>query len=179
MTPIIPLQTACFTGHRIYHLGAKINENKEMFSAIISKLEELIVDTSTSLAIDTFISGMALGIDTYAARAVLNMRDYGMNIRLICAIPCTNQDARWSISQKKMYHEILDEADEVIYLGEEYTDGCMQRRNRFMVDSSSLVIAVWNGNPGGTASTVRYAEKRGVPVMRIDPKKLGIPENSI
>ena len=48
-----------------------------------------------------------------------------------------------------------------------YTRGCMQRRNRYMVDHASLLIAVSDGAEGGTRSTIEYAFRRGVSVMDI------------
>ncbi len=42
------------------------------------------------------------------------------------------------------------------------TPGCMQRRNRYMVDRSSLLIAVYDGIPqGGTLNTLSYAMGKG------------------
>ena len=44
-----------------------------------------------------------------------------------------------------------------------YTPGCMNRRNRYMVDRSSLLIAVYDGIPqGGTLNTLSYAMGKGV-----------------
>ena len=40
-----------------------------------------------------------------------------------------------------------------------------QKRNEWMVDHSSRVIAFFNGEPGGTANTIDYARKRGVDVV--------------
>jgi len=40
-------------------------------------------------------------------------------------------------------------------------------RNQYMVDSADLVIACWNGSPGGTANCIKYAEKLGIPWINI------------
>ena len=45
----------------------------------------------------------------------------------------------------------------------------MQKRNRYMVDNSDIVIAVWDGTPGGTENTVRYAEKLGRKILSFEP----------
>ena len=48
----------------------------------------------------------------------------------------------------------------------------MQKRNKYMVDNSQIVIAVWNGKPSGTANTVKYAREQGKTVIVIDPQTL-------
>lgn len=53
-----------------------------------------------------------------------------------------------------------------------YTANCMMKRNRYMVDHSDAVIAVWNGSKSGTGNTVRYAMSSGKKVLIIDPNKL-------
>ena len=46
----------------------------------------------------------------------------------------------------------------------------MQRRNRYMVDHSGLLLAVYDGSPtGGTCFTIRYALQRGVPYIELRP----------
>ena len=49
-----------------------------------------------------------------------------------------------------------------------YDRGCMLRRNRYMVDRSSLLIAAFDGSRGGTLYTATYAMKQGVEVVVID-----------
>jgi len=164
--------SVCFTGHRAHHLGINEKSDRKRFLNLLKKLEEKICFLHRYFGFTDFISGMALGVDTYAAQTVLRLRDYGMNIRLICAIPCRNQSSLWNDSQRKTYNEILAAADKVILLEEEYSDGCMQRRNEFMVNNSSLVLAVWNGKPGGTANTLRYARKLSRPILQIDPNEI-------
>lgn len=165
--------TACFTGHRPYNLGIHPVRDKKIFKALLLRLEREIFDLAIYGGVIDFISGMALGIDTYAAQCVIRLRDeYGLSVRLVCALPCDDQASRWSASEQQEYREILAKADEVICLQKSYTDGCMQRRNEFMVNSSSVVIGVWNGLNGGTASTLRYAKSKGKEIILIDPSKI-------
>ena len=51
--------------------------------------------------------------------------------------------------------------------GEQYEVG-----NKYMVDNSQIVIAVWNGKPSGTGNTVKYAQEQGKTVFIIDPQTL-------
>ncbi len=41
--------------------------------------------------------------------------------------------------------------------------------DRFMINNSSLCIALFDGRPGGTSSTIAYAKKHGVKVIEIKP----------
>lgn len=71
---------------------------------------------------------------------------------------------------RERYSSILEQADEVVYVNREYREGCMLERNRYMVDHSSVLLAVYNGEwRGGTAMTVRYAKKMGRRVIILNP----------
>ena len=62
------------------------------------------------------------------------------------------------------YNRALENADQVIILSEQYYNGCFMERNRYMVEQSGRLIAVVNGTKGGTAATLRYAEKQGLEI---------------
>ena len=51
----------------------------------------------------------------------------------------------------------------------QYTNGCLQKRNRYLVDNADIVLAVWNGTPGGTEYTVSYAKKKEKTLVIINP----------
>lgn len=125
---------------------------------------------------DTFISGMALGVDMWAAEIVLEMPKLvpEMKLKLIAAVPCDGQDKLWRPEMRKRYQDILSRAAEVVVVSPgPYAAWKMQRRNQWMVDNSSLVIAVWDGSPGGTANCISYARRRGVKIWRINPANFG------
>lgn len=146
--------TACFTGHRPNKLkGYSPNDNKELLWNINTTIKECI-----NIGYNTFISGMALGVDIWSAQIVLKLKE-SYDIQLVCAVPCKNQSSYWSSGDKQIYQDILNKADEVIYISEEYTSRCMKDRNKYMVDNSDLVIAVWDGLKGsGTSQCVHYAK---------------------
>ena len=95
--------------------------------------------------------------------------DVYKNITLEGAIPCRNQDERWNDESKKRYAKIKKECDFLTYISDEYTPTCMNDRNKYMVDHSAVVIAVWNGKPSGTGNTVRFAKDRGCKVKILNP----------
>lgn len=153
MNQLINKARACaVTGHRIL---------LKSFShlRLIEVLNSLISD-----GYDTFLIGMALGFDTECFKALLEIKKQ-KEIKIIACIPCKNQTAKFTISQKKEYDFLLTKADEKIVLAEEYSPLCMRKRNIFMVDNTSCVLAYIYKDYGGTASTVKYALKNNVKVI--------------
>ncbi len=117
-----------------------------------------------------FLSGMAEGTDTWAALAVLALKKENPAPRLHCVLPCEGQADKWSASAQELYFSILEQADSVMYVSREYSKDCMLKRNRYLVDHAACLLAVYNGERrGGTAMTVRYAQKLGREVIILDP----------
>ena len=121
---------------------------------------------------DTFISGMAQGVDMYAAEIVLELKEQYPQITLECAIPYERQAVRWPAALRERYFSIAERCDKETMLQRQYTRDCMKKRNQYMVDCADVVLAVWNGEPSGTGQTVWYAKEKGKLVWRIDPATL-------
>lgn len=156
---------ACgFTGHRPEKLPWGGDESDPRCQALKLRLKQLILEQIDS-GVDTFLCGMARGCDFYFAEAVLSLRDKGHPIRLEALLPCPSQPDLWTEKDRQRYQSLLVQCDGVYLLEEEYSDGCMLRRNRAMVDQVQHLISVWDGSPGGTEATVRYAGRRGVEVI--------------
>lgn len=159
--------TCCFTGHRPDKLPWGLVEN----SAECRKLRiEIAIQLEAlhSAGIAHFISGMALGCDLLFAEAVLAMREEYDDVTLEAAVPCDSQANSWPEEQKERYNAILSSCDTVTFVQHQYTPGCMLRRNRYMVDSSSVLLACFNGSSGGTMNTLLYARRQGVKTIIID-----------
>ncbi len=159
--------TCCFTGHRPDKLPWGLDEN----SAECRKLRiEIAIQLEAlhSAGIAHFISGMALGCDLLFAEAVLAMREEYDDVTLEAAVPCDSQANSWPEEQKERYNAILSSCDTVTFVQHQYTPGCMLRRNRYMVDSSSVLLACFNGSSGGTMNTLLYARRQGVKTIIID-----------
>ncbi len=151
--------TVCCTGHR--RIAA--DEQAAVRDAAERRIRALI-----TRGYDTVLVGGALGFDTLAQLAALRLREEFPYLRIVMAIPCEGQDARWSPKEREIYALLRRRADAEIVLAPSYTDGCMLARNRFMVDHSSACIACYDGRQwGGTFYTVRYAESRGLPVFNV------------
>lgn len=159
--------TCCFTGHRPDKLPWGLDEN----SAECRKLRiEIAIQLEAlhSAGIAHFISGMALGCDLLFAEAVLAMREEYDDVTLEAAVPCDSQANSWPEEQKERYNAILSSCDTVTFVQHQYTPGCMLRRNRYMVDNSSVLLACFNGSSGGTMNTLLYARRQGVKTIIID-----------
>ena len=111
---------------------------------------------------------MALGCDMYFAEAALALRELRPEVSLEAAIPCGSQPDRWPKSQRERYNGLIDRCDKVTVLQYGYTRDCMMRRNRYMVDRSSLLLACFDGHPGGTMNTILYAERESLRVIVIE-----------
>lgn len=107
-----------------------------------------------------FISGMAIGVDMYAAEIVLELKAEYPFITLEAAIPCETQAAKWSEPLRDRYYKIAELCDHETMLQKQYTSDCMQKRNQYMVNHADILLAVWDGSSSGTGSTVRYARTK-------------------
>lgn len=116
-------------------------------------------------------TGMALGVDTVFAHAVLCLKYEGYPIKLRCAIPCKNQSSAWQDPSRNHYKEILSMADQVhMVTDKNYTPECMEIRNKFLVNHSDRIIAVWNRSRGGTGNCVHFAKRVHRPIDIIEPE---------
>ena len=172
-------KSCCCTGHRPQGFPFEYGKDKKRHKVYLKTLEEKIKLAITEYGITNFISGMAVGVDLDFAEIVLKLRDK-YAITLECAIPCQNQTMKWNDTDKLRYENILTRANEVTLISIHYTPECMLQRNRYMVDKSCLVIAVFNGiEKGGTWYTVNYANKENkiIELIKLDKIEKIIKEN--
>ncbi|MCL2509156.1 MAG: DUF1273 domain-containing protein [Oscillospiraceae bacterium] len=151
-------QTCCFTGHRSIPASEIESVKRKLETNIILLLEQGVTD---------FICGGAVGFDTLAALSVLKMKENNPGIRLILFLPCKDQTKFWKESDKKIYGAIREKADRTVYLSETYAHGCMQKRNKAMVENSRVCLCYCKRPNSGTGFTVRYAEKVGLRIVNI------------
>ena len=149
----------CFTGHRPNKLDYSENE--------IKPLLETAIDNAISDGYVTFITGMAEGVDIWAAEIVLEKKKDNKDLHLICAVPHPGFEKRRSRYETERYEYIIKNADYVTTISDNYYRACYQKRNIWMVDRSSLVIAVFNGTASGTKNTVDYALQKNLKVINV------------
>lgn len=148
------MHRCCFTGHRPQKLR---RSEKEIKADLERAIQQAITDGYT-----TFITGMAYGVDIWAGQIVVRLRKHNPTLHLIAVVPFRGFEDRWSADWKRAYQELMEQADLVKYVSPGYNAGAYQRRNEWMVDHASRVIAVFNGEPSGTKNTIDYAKKTGI-----------------
>mgnify|MGYP001080788368 CR=1 FL=1 len=164
------MNKACaFTGHRPSKLPWRYNETDSRCVALKMVLTEQIT-ALVDAGFTQFLSGMAEGTDVWSALAVLSLREQNPATKLHCILPCKEQAEKWSVSSQELYRSILGRADSVVYVSRDYHKKCMLDRNRFLVEHAAALLAVYNGEQrGGTAATIRYAQKMSREIMVINP----------
>jgi uncharacterized phage-like protein YoqJ len=164
-------KSVSFTGHRPNKLGG-YNENNPIMRKVKRDLDDLI-NRAINAGYFTFISGMALGVDIIAAEIVLKYKKADDRVKLIAAIPFEGQEGNWPTQSQERWKRVIEQTDEIVHVCEPgYAAWKMQKRNQWMVDNSSVVIAVWDGTKGGTGNCVNYAKKakHQPKVIRINPE---------
>ena len=152
---------ACsFTGHR------KI---KDEHLAGLRDLLSRAVAYAYKCGVRTFFSGGAIGFDILAAREVIRFRVSHPDVRLIMLLPCLAQDAYWSERQRDDYGFVLKNADETVYVSEEYTKDCMRHRNAELIERSDMLIAYVSHRRSGSGQTLNFAERAGMTVYNLYP----------
>lgn len=160
----------CFAGHR-----------PEKLKDVDSLGYELAVEAwrAMNAGFTTFITGGAKGVDIVAAESVLTVRER-MNglVKLVVALPYPTFGRRWGLEWGFRFDGVMEKADGIISVSPKCSRQAYQKRNEWMVDHSSLVLAVYNGTPGGTQNTLDYAKKRGIAtkLCACEPIEMGEPE---
>ena len=150
--------TCCFSGHRSLSHSDTEKISKDLGHDGIGFL---------TLGITDFCTGGAKGFDTLAAEKVLKFKKTNKDVRLLLFLPCKEQADKWDEKSRDRYMTILALADEVTYACEHYTSYCMSKRNRMLVDKSSVCITYLKRKTGGTAYTADYAKKQGLEIFNI------------
>ena len=165
--------TACCTGHRPQGFPFIYGGSSPKYFAYLQQLRKIILKAINEYGVTHFISGMAEGVDLDFAEIVLSLRRTYKTIRLECAVPYFTQNYRFERENFERYHRILQLANEVNYITKIYQKGCCLKRDRYMVDKSDFVIAVYNGQKkGGTYYTIQYAKKQNRTIDILDLNEL-------
>lgn len=166
---VIKEKTVCFTGHRPEKLPGYGELNNPVLSVVKSMLYYQIYQ-SVEDGFEYFISGLARGVDLWAALYVIEIKKKFPNIKLICAKPYEEHGSSFKGEDLWNLKNVLAEADEIICVSKEYSKNCFKLRNFFMVDNSTRLIAVVDNFKSGTGQTINYANKKGIDVNIINVK---------
>lgn len=146
--------TCAVTGHRNILEKIDVEKLKNVFIDLINKKYKY------------FLVGMALGFDTICFDVLYELKkDY--DVKIIACVPCESQSKKFSQENKNKYDDMILKSDEVIMVGKEYNRWCMFKRNRFMVENSSSLVAYLREDKGGTKNTVDYAKKNNLNIIYV------------
>ncbi|HBU12530.1 MAG TPA: DUF1273 domain-containing protein [Clostridiales bacterium] len=167
--------TKCsFTGHRPERFAFGFNENDPKCIAIKGVMAEQIAELIAGGVTD-FYSGMARGVDQWAAEIVLNTKESRPDVTLTAVIPHEEQATKWSDEQRDRYFDMHPKCDDVVTLQTHYTADCMFKRNRYLVDHAGYLLAVSDGDKnGGTAYTLNYARQHKRKIIIINAVTLEV-----
>ena len=160
--------TCCFSGYRPEKLPWGSDEEDSRCLRLKEKICDIVHALYAAGKVH-YICGMARGSDTYFCEAVLEMRDEYPDVTVEAAIPCEEQAQKWSEEDRNRYFRLVHQCDFETLISRNYTRDCMTKRNRYMVDNASVLVAVYDGKFGGTMHTIGYAARRGLEVIEVAP----------
>ncbi len=153
--PDYDINTTCsFTGHRILKKDFSIEDVSIVIDEVIKK------------GYKSFLVGMARGFDLKCVKVLVEKKEKH-DIEIIACMPCKDQNKYFKEKENQEFYEMLDFTDKQVYIQENYDKECMFLRNKYMVDNSSLLIAYYHYQRGGTHSTVTYAIKQDKEIIYI------------
>lgn len=163
-------KTMCFSGHRPEKLPDKGDINSNAVRAVMSIINMEIIN-SISEGYTRFITGMSRGVDLWAGEMVAELKCQGQQLELIAALPYPDFTANFTGKSGWAAGHILANADKVYTISPAYDKDCMRLRNKYMVDNSDKLVAVYCDSRSGTGQTIRLAEKAGIGVriIRLEP----------
>ncbi len=173
--------TAAFTGYRPEKMPftEQISDPQYVhFRTVEARVLRMLAERGYT----RFVTGLAMGFDTWAAEDVLALKEEFPDVVLHCAVPFPEQDSGWAEVDRARRRAICERADSVVTVSPSRVKDVYFIRNRYMVDMADTVICAYDGRRGGTAYTVRYAIEHEKHVICINPttgdvKLLGKPMN--
>jgi len=151
--------SVCFSGHR----NVPFAKRRELKQRLKSEIAKAYTD-----GYRCFYCGMAMGFDLLAAEAALSSQSGLEDLQVVAVVPFRGQAERWSIEAQAKYKAVLRTVDAVVVLNGQYYNGCLLRRNDYMVSQSSRLIAYYDGScKGGTFYTVRKAMQQGLNIVNL------------
>ena len=148
------LHRCCFAGHRPESIALSESAAKVWLRGQIQK--------SIADSFSTFITGMGMGVDIWAAQIVSELKRENDSLHLIAVIPYLAFSAKWNEAWAAAYNRVIREADLVKQISTRYTPDALIERNCWMADHAARLIGIYNGTEGHTGHLIQYAGQQGL-----------------
>ena len=178
------VKVCAFTGPRPEKCNFSDDDLDDRFKTLQEVIRKQIIDLYYE-GYEFFLTGMSRGVDMWCAEVVLYLQDKLPSLKLIAVIPFQGQEELWSNDYKREYYHILDNCYKVINItptikSSTYLNQCYLNRNRFMVDKSQVLLAVYSDKTAdvrsGTRATVNFARRLNRRIIYIHPLSFEISE---
>lgn len=160
--------TASFSGYRPEKFPFPLlDENYIDFLRLQNNIHKAIME-ALELGYKFFLCGMARGFDLLCADILLDIREQykeHRNISLTAVLPYASHTfaREWG----ELHRIVKQSANQIVIVSPEYSKNCYHQRNRYMIENSSHLICYWDGQEGGTAQTVRIAQKKELTIANL------------
>lgn len=151
-------QTCCITGQHL-----RPGEDREQLAQRLRN----IIGQLTARDVTHFVMGGAPGFELLAGELLLELRQEDSRITLTVMLPHKDVSKGWKREDVARRERLLAQADEVIYTSFRKEAGCVQQRNRWMVDSSSVCLCYFTRKVGGVWYTVLLSIRRGLSIVNL------------
>jgi len=174
--------SCAITGHNPQRFKFKYNEEAPLCRSIKTAITEQI-KTLYSKGVRLFYIGCAVGVDTWAAKIIIELKQQAdfSDIELFCAIPFPDHTEKFTAGQKKRYEEILSRCTHKEIINNHYSPVAYKRLNYFLVDKTQYLIAVYDQDKSersGLGQMVNYAIKNNRHIIYINPDTAIISEQT-
>lgn len=169
------IKICSFTGHRPSKFNFKYDEEHidciRLKARMIDEIEKIYLS-----GVKYFMSGCAMGVDIWCAEIVLQLKKRYDDIELFSVLPCNNHDEKWSDSYKQRLKNVVENSRKFNILQESYTSDCYFKRNKYLVDKSSIILGVYDlkSQRSGTKNTLNYAISQNKEIIILDINSLEI-----
>lgn len=163
---LIKEQTVCFTGHRPEKLPGNGNE-RNSFTVMLKSMLHYRIYAAAQAGYKYFITGLARGVDLWAAESIIDIKSEFPQIELISAKPFPEHGNQFKGKDLWSLNSVLEKSNDIVCVSDRYFPGCYSLRNKFMVNNSSYLIGVVDKYSSGTGQTISYAKKNGLKISLI------------